>query len=356
MGASRSGELQVTRIVAFGPSLVDISAKLPDHDYIRCCGTLGLEIGGWCELEDFSIVRNLITMLTGSNVEEGVELLSVLGSGKTDLTAGSSTLGMLSAMPPAVRRRATYISTLGRLEGRPDAFSIFFKQAVLTTGIAHMSSIVDGYNPVGFVLSSLRDPERTLAMHRGVALRFKGCDLQSMDPSLIVLDAHELVAGELAEFLDDVVNSRRWRIGLSLGDQALLCGEVLGRIRSYLFAGKLWIISGNEDEYRALFPELQPELASPTGFMDHPIRHHAPYALITFAERGLAAHWRGSFCQVAGTMVDAEDIVNTSGAGDTAAGAVFSGALFGHPVSVVLHKADDLARRVLKVRSSRIIA
>ncbi len=69
----------------------------------------------------------------------------------------------------------------------------------------------------------------------------------------------------------------------------------------------------------------------------------------------MAAHWAGSFASAVGDQVRATQIVNTSGAGDTAAGVFFAGLLAGDAADDVLRRATDLAARVLQVRSSRLL-
>jgi len=287
---------------------------------------------------------------------QGTGFLSIPSLANVELIAGSSTFGMLCAMPVALRRRATYVSSLGRLAGRPDEFSLFFKQAVLAADIAHLSSIAEGHNPVGFVLSGTDNPEKTLAMFPGIAHKFSGCDLEALTPTMLIIDAHELKEGDLAIFLDRIINSDRWNVALSLGDSAVLRGELCQRIRSYVFERKLKIICGNQDEYRTLFPEFTSEIDSPEYFAGHPVRYFVRYALATFGDRGMAAHWAGQFCTFANTPLSPSRIINTSGAGDTAAGSFIAGALLGQPVSGVLFSADCLARRVLRMSGSRIIA
>jgi len=343
-------------VVAFGPSLVDVSTKLPDDRYVACHRLLGIKAGSSRRFDDYGQVRELIAALTGCLVEPGGELQAVVRDANLSLAAGSTTLGMLSAMPEEFRTRSTFVSVLGRVGPRLDPLSTLFAQAVAATGIQHELSVADGHNPVGFVLSGTNHPEKTLAMYPGVANVFGGCDLRRLSPELVLVDAYELAYGQLGAFLHGVIESAAAKVGFSLGNHSILTGQLRRRIRSYILNRKLHVLRGNAKEYQTLFPELDARLATPAGFWDHPVRRYVPFALMTFGARGMAAHWAGAFASAVGKKLDPAQIINTSGAGDAAAGVFCAGVLHSDGADKALRRAVDLAARVLHVSSSRILA
>jgi sugar/nucleoside kinase (ribokinase family) len=339
----------MSAVVAFGPSLIDICAKLPDDRYAACQQLLGLTGPGWRRLDDYHAVRRLVRAISGWPGREGAVLDAVRACPDLFLAAGSTTLGMLTAMPAGHQARSTYISVLGRVAGSLDPFSQAFTDAVSAIGITHELTVASGHNPVGFVLSGRNDPRKTLATYAGVAPLFGGTDLQRLDPELVLIDTYELLAGEMAAFLAQTIEAGRFPIALSLGNEQLLAGDLGERIRGYVRSKRLFVLCGTAKEYKALFPGLDAKLATPEGFRDHPLRGCVPYALMTFAENGMAAHWAGDFASVGAFQVDRDRIVNTSGAGDTAAGSFCGGVLDGGDPAETLRRSAQLAASTLLV-------
>ncbi|MFC4018688.1 carbohydrate kinase family protein [Micromonospora sp. GCM10011542] len=343
-------------LVAFGPSLVDIAARLPQDRFDSCGLLLGATAGEWRRIHDYGTVRLLIRELTGRDIPLGAELPTLLARLGLAVTAGSSTLGMLSAMPAEVRRSSTYVSSVGCTEGVLDSFSRFFISSLEAAQVQHRYFLAEGRNPIGFVLSSSTNPEKMLAMYPGVAERFDGFDLTGLSPQLILLDTYELLGGELSQFLHQCISRTVTPIALSLGNRHLLHGHLRRQLRRYVSARRLTILCGNAEEYEALFPEVDPALCRPSGFRHHPIRQVVPFALMTFGTQGLACHWDGHYVFADAVPIAPSQIVNTSGAGDTAAGVFCSGVLRGDPPQQTLDTAAELSAHVLQVHSSRILA
>ena len=156
--------------MAFGPSLIDICAILSRDKYAACQRYLNLMRPGWRRLDDYSSVRQLIQIMSGQT-EQGTNLLQTVNAcPNLHLGVGSTTLGMLNAMPIRSRVQSTFISTLGRVGGGLDPLSQTFTDALSTMGIRHVYTIADGNNPVGFVLSGQDEPEKTLATYPGQLL------------------------------------------------------------------------------------------------------------------------------------------------------------------------------------------
>jgi sugar/nucleoside kinase (ribokinase family) len=115
------------------------------------------------------------------------------------------------------------------------------------------------------------------------------------------------------------------------------------------------MVFGNAAEYRALYPKLPAAQTTIEGFRDHPVRHSVQYSLLTDGEQGLAAHVELDFAHAPGCVVPEAAIVNTSGAGDTAAGVFVAGILDGRRPADVLALCAEAAARVITVPESRIV-
>lgn len=341
--------------MAFGPSLIDICAKLPDDRYAACQNLLGLTRPGWRRLDDYGLVLRLIQIMSGQRVSNGAVLDAVRACPELFPAVGSTTLGMLTAMPDRYRSRSIFISVLGRMADALDPLSRAFTDGVSAIGIAHEYTVAAGRNPVGFVLSGRSEPSKTLATYTGVAAVFGGAHLPRLDPELVLVDVYELVAGQMAAFLHETIEARRFRIALSLGNDRLLGGDLGERIRAYVWDRRVHVLCGNAEEYRTLFPQLDSQLATPAGFRDHPVRGWVPYALMTFAENGMAAHWAGVFASVAAVSVDRDRIVNTSGVGDAAAGSFCAGVLDGDDPDETLRRSARLASAALLVLHPQLL-
>ncbi|MEU5781366.1 carbohydrate kinase family protein [Micromonospora lupini] len=346
----------MAELVAFGPSLVDVAARLTQEQFDSCARLLGATAGEWRRIHDYRTVRQLIRELTGHPISDRADLPTLLARRGLAVAAGSSTLGMLSAMPAEVRRASTYVSSVARNEGVFDPFSLFFIAAVKAAEVQHRYGVAEGGNPIGFVLSSNTDPEKMLAMYPGVAERFGGMDLTGLSPQLVLLDAYELLGGELSDFLHRCVSRSVAPVALSLGNSHILHGKLQRQVRRYVAQRRLTVLCGNAEEYGALFPEVDPALCTPAGFRHHPIRQVVPFALMTFGDRGMACHWDGRYAVAEAVPIEPSEIVNTSGAGDTAAGVFCAGILLGHPPQQTLETAAELSTDVLRVHSSRILA
>jgi len=342
-------------VAAFGPSLIDICAQLPDDRYAACQLLLGLTRPGWRRLADYGAVWRLIDAMSDWPVRKGTVLDAVRACPDLFLAAGSTTLGMLAAMPAERRTGSTFISVLANVAGSIDPLSRAFTDAVSAIGITHEYSIAAGHNPVGFVLSGRSERDKTIATYSGVASIFNGTDLQRLEPELVLVDAYELVAGEMAAFLHETIEARKFRIALSMGNDQLLTGDLGERIRRYVRSKRLYVLCGNAEEYRALFPGLDKRLVTPEGFRDHPVRDYVPYALITFAEKGMAAHWDGSFALADAFPVCQDRILNTSGVGDAAAGSFCAGVIGDDDVIETLHRSARLASAVLLVLHPQLL-
>jgi sugar/nucleoside kinase (ribokinase family) len=343
----------MTEVVGLGPSLVDIGIELPHDQYQECQQILGVEPGGWSLIETGSELHQLFDAV-GLESDQLSELQRRQG---ISIVAGGSVLGMLGAMPPERRGNSRLMTALAEQEGRLDPMSSFYMDAVSQVGLSHQYQLINGHNPVGFVLSSTATSEKILAMHPGVATELNTpYESTNGQPKLVIVDAYELRDGKLANMLDDIVMSGEFPIALSLGNHTILRDKLRERIRNYVETGKLFALCGNEEEFQRLFYELEEEQVGEDGFRQHPVKDQVPYVLLTRGPKGLSTHWDGHFADVPAAPIREHEIVNTAGAGDTAAGAFFNGILARAHPKETLERAAYLATNVLRVSGSMIVA
>lgn len=338
------------KLVAVGPSLVDISMTLSNRHFDRFCRAYGVRAGEWREIATAEVFEELLAEL-------GVDFAALIAAPQPHaaLIAGSSTLSMLAALEPAVRRDATYASLLASQAGEPTSVAGFFAREVRAMGLRHFSPLREGVNPVGLVIAATDDPEKVLLFHPGVSRSSEGMDLAALAPDLLIIDAYELQQGDLAEMLHGLIASGRFRIALSLGNHVILAGDTLRRILDHVRASRIFAIAGNLFEYRAMMPDVPVAYLTRSGFRDHPIRRFVPFSLLTMGEEGMAANWRGVSAVTDAVPVPSAHIVNTSGAGDAAAGIFFAGAIDEQPVAETLVRAARVAGRVLQVPGSLVL-
>jgi sugar/nucleoside kinase (ribokinase family) len=339
------------KLAAVGPSLVDINIKLADSDFARLCEVYSLRAGDWREIkhrQDFDRLLNTI----------GIHDFEALLTKKRDglsVVAGSSTLSMLAAQPRSLRRGCLYISVVAVQGQALTPLSRFFIDAVGRMDIRHLHRPVEGENPMGLVVAAISHPEKLLFFHPGVARSSGAIDLADLECDLLIIDVYELQGGDLTELLLRTIESGRHRIALSLGNHMALNGKALQRIRGHILEDRISVIAGNRDEYQALMPEVADCYLSKSGFGMHPIAQHTSHSLLTLGAAGMIANWDGQTFAVEAAPLGPNAFINTSGAGDTAAGTFFSGIVEGASVALTLNKAARMARAVLQVPSSMVI-
>ena len=140
-----------------------------------------------------------------------------------------------------------------------------------------------------------------------------------------------------------------------MGNEKLMAGILGDRIRAYVRRTLIYVLCGSAEEYRTLFPKLDARLATPEGFRDHPIRSSVPYALITFAENGMSAHWNGDFISTPSVSINNKRIINTSGVGDAAAGSFCAGILDDDDPTDTLRRSARVASAALLVLHPQLL-
>lgn len=341
-------------IVGIGPSLVDVCARLKEDDFQLCLSEFEMEPGEWKRLESEEELSRLTEIITGNPVM-GSDFL-YKPSMTTTVAVGSSVLGMLASLEPAHRNRSNYASSIATTtDGCVQDLSDFFIDEVQCMGVTPIAQKAVGTNPLGFVIGSDSNPEKILVNYPGVTTELDAELAVEAPGSIVLVDAYELLHGRIAETLDTVIRENRNLISLSLGNHTILTGDLVSRIHEYIESGNIHILCGNQKEYSALYPQYA-ETTDYHDFTELPIAKYVPYTLTTFGADGLIFGWDNSFFHQQAAQIDQKDIVNTSGAGDTATGAFISGVIGNAPHEDSMRRAACLATKVLQVPSSLYVA
>lgn len=332
------------RLAAVGPSLVDLNLVISDTRFDAVCRAWDIAPGGWREIATAGELAALLSDLGAPDVDQAFADGAALGV----KVAGSTTLAMLAVSMPRARRNYSYVSTLGVDNGRLTFLSAFYHRAVRHLGIAHRYGVAEGETSVGLVVAGQTRKDKLLFFSPGVS---RSALAPSAIPpcDLLIVDAYELRVGDLAACLDQIILSGEFRIGLSLGNAAILHGDLLSRLLHYLRSGKIFALVGNEVEYRALLSAADDDTVDPAD-VDDLVR----FALMTRGPAGMVAAWDGQSVSVPAELVDPARIVSTSGAGDAAAGVFFAGIAEGADPTATLARAARSAAGVLQLQTSLI--
>lgn len=346
--------LPTKEILAIGPSLVDVNALMPDTAYLECCDLVDASPGDWRRISDPETADRLFSQVTGQrigSIATGQEL--ICPNGTMTISAGSTGLGMLSAMSADSRARAAYLSTVGFSGDKQDPMSGIFSASLRNGGILHLPQRAEGFNPLGFVLSGSNIAEKLLCMHPGVANELTDkAKIAEINPTFVIVDSYELQEGPIAEMLKDLIESGRYNIGLSLGNHSIIHGKVREVIRYFIKTKKLAALCGNKQEFEALYPELDADASTKQAFGEHPVHSTVDHVLMTYGPYGVIARSKCEIAEEKAFPVDPSKICNTSGAGDVTAGAFYEGILTGEDLSETLKNATRLASQVLQLPGS----
>lgn len=346
----------MAEVVGFGPSLVDISAKLDSAAFESCQEILDAEPGDWRSIDSDSTLQNLLRIIAPEILNLDARASDFNSRGDIVLVAGSTTLGMIAAMSPDTRSRATYVSTLAKRGTTMDPFSEFFKKSVAEMGITHEYKEIEGNNPIGLVLTSGGIVEKILGMYSGVANLLDSHTVDAHKADCVLIDAYELQNGPISVHLDSLIQDPESKVALSLGNHSILTGDLKNRIRDYIKNGRLYAICGNDEEFAQLYDELDAAIIEHENFEEHPVHNEVPYVLLTRGPAGISAQWNSDFFSVPAHPLPANRIVNTSGAGDTSMGVFCEGIITNSDPKETLKKAAYMATKVLSVPGSLVLA
>lgn len=337
-------------IVNIGPALVDLVANLPEGDirYERSLELLGAEPGMYVPLEDEKQLAELLGILIGSRDPFATDLPErVRHATGCDLIAGSTGLGFLAAMRPQQRHSATIVTTIGSESGASSPIADIYTADAERLGITHHRIIKAGSHPLGITISSANNPDKVLSMHPGVA--FDLDTIGALQPDIIHVDAYELLEGSIAGLIHDLITSGSYKISLGLGNKSILDARLVSQILGYIATGKLEFVLGNLDEWSQLTGLVYSDLREVELI---PLATQIPNLLITDGEKGLAAISNQHF--VYQPAEQQQQVINTAGSGDTAAGVFVSGLLDNKPLDQILAEAAHWAGHVTSIEHTKL--
>lgn len=340
-------------VVSITPAIVDIACDLTGREqvYLELCALLTCNPGEWKAVHDKEVIEQLlglVAQVVNFSINEDFESLSITDG--VDIAAGSTGLNMLSALTKRQRKASAIISTVGADEkGNPDSVSTFFTKDVERTGIYQYAIPKTGVNPLVLVFSHKEQPDKVTAMHPGVASQLETLP-SSIDKARVVhVDAYDLQREPAALTLDNLIKSNKPPIALGLGNPSILQGQLKERILGYIENRQVHYLMGNAEEYAALFgTEPVTTLEQATSLN---LGKLAPYVLITLGKNGIIGFDHGKATYQRPFRI--ERPVNTSGAGDTAAGVFLSGILEGQDFSLTLKEASYFSSRIVGMLASR---
>lgn len=328
-------------LISVGPSLVDITIQMSDDDHKILMQRNSFKTGGWYSFSNFQdfdqVFKDIFQSYVPSNSHDLLDLISKFNS---NISAGSTNLGLLSALPNQIRNKTAFISTIGKINGNTDAISNIFTSWLLNLGIEHISIPIQGLNPLGLVITSDNDPEKTNINYLGVSRDLS--HMPQIKSDYLYIDAYELTSGKISHTIDDIVRSDKYKICLGLGNKSILEKDMISKIHSYMINNHIAIMVGNEDEFKKIYP-----FSNVMDIRMYSIFSKIRYMLITSGDKGLFGVFEDEiiFQKSYPTM----KLVSTSGAGDIAAGVFISGIINNDDHKEILDNASFFSMKILEI-------
>lgn len=325
------------KIAVIGPALTDVLFHLDEEHYKKVLRFLQARPGEWRELKSISDVHELFRMCNNISLHKKVEF-----------KAGSSLLGVLSALPIELRKESLLITSEGTSKDDLSQTSFSkFTEATKTLSIKHKSYKATGINAIGMVFTSPKHSNRLLAMYKGVSHDLEISD-NDVCAEYLLIDAYELNGGSISDSIDRLIKSQKYKTVLCLGNSSILQGALLNRVLGYLKKRLIYCLAGNKGEFECLFGKLDI-----TNFHSLDFINCIPYILITLGKKGMIGAFQGkTYYQQAVTN---EKIISTSGCGDVSLGVFLSGIIQNLTPKQILRGATYYASFILG-RQTNVIA
>lgn len=325
------------KIVAIGPALTDALLHLDEEHYKKVLMFLQAQPGDWKELKSVSDVHELFRICNNKKSYTEIEF-----------KAGSSLLGVLSALPIELRKESLLITSEGTSKEvlSQKSFSKF-TEATKILSIKHKSYKVIGTNAIGMVFTSPKHSNRLLAMYKGVS---HDLDISDKDvcAEYLLVDAYELNGGNISDSIDKLITSQKYKTVLCLGNSSILQGMLLDKVLTYLKKRLIYCLAGNKDEFECLFGKIDI-----SNFHSFDFNNYIPYILITLGKRGMIGSFHGkTYYRQA---VKNENIISTSGCGDVSLGVFLSGIIYNLAPEYILREATYYASAILGSQSNVIV-
>lgn len=331
-------------IISIGRSLVDVTFTLEDDIYKDVLTFLGVYPGDWTEIVSIEQLKYIFELVSGFKypIVNESDILFLKNSPQITIEAGSTNLNVLSTFPLELRKKSAIVTAIGVDENnKKDLMSMYYTESLSAKSINHIHYSYLGNNPLSLVFISKTNPEKVMASFLGISGNLD--KMLDIDTEYIYIDAYELQKGPISKLLDTLILSKKYKIALGLGNATILEGQLLYRIQEYLSDGAITILLGNVHEYRKLFSPLNiGEIAS------IPLFSKTPYMLLTQGENELIGIINGKVYTHNAFKIS--KISNTTGAGDTAAGAFISSIIQNKTPKDIVYDAAYMAYVFLKQR------
>lgn len=334
MNANKDGNSFL--LTGIGPALSDILFLSDDYTYHKTLEMLKLSPGEWCPI---SSINELESILSSLPFKDQLQLNQAM-------KAGSSILDVISAFHRELREKTCIVTSAGNSYNPISRLSMdTFTKAATKLGICHKTIITNGSNAVGLVLTSEHSPEKVLLTFKGVShqLRISSEELHS---EYLLIDAYELTEGEIADSIDSLIRSRKYKVILSLGNTSVLKGKLLLQLQEYIKSNMIHCLSGNKDEYDRLCPQLKIY----NNIRNVELFENVPYILLTMGKKGLVGFFHDEM--IFQKAFPSKKILSTSGAGDIALGVFISGIINKIPHNEIIKDCSYYASKILSRLSS----
>jgi sugar/nucleoside kinase (ribokinase family) len=340
-------------IISISPAIVDIACDLTTKEkiYLELCQILDSKPGEWKPVDSQKEIESLLGLVAGVtnfSIENDLDLLTQTVG--VNMEAGSSGLNLLSALIRTQRENSAILSAVGSDSvGHPDNLASFFGRDARKIGIYQYSIPQQGSTPLVLVFSHREQPDKVTAMHPGVASQIESLPNGISKSRIVRIDAYDLLRDPASTSLNQLMSSGKVPISLGLGNSSILTGKLKNDILKHIANGKITYLTGNADEFSSLLDisNLQ-NLENAIGLN---IGRLAPYVLLTMGDKGMLGFKENK--PIVQKSFRQAKAINTSGAGDVAAGVFLSGILSGQDFSLTLKEAAYFSSQVVGSLSSR---
>ncbi len=343
-------------VVSITPAIIDVACDLTKREkvYTELRTLLHSGPGEWISVDDRKMFEELLGLVAGTfmfNLDEDVDALGSIPDVRIE--AGSTGLNLLSALSRSQRENSAMVSAVGtNSSGTPDTLATMFAHDAGRASIYQYTLPTQGCTPVALVFSHRDEPKKVTAMHPGVAAQVELLPRAVKTSRIVHIDAHDLLRPPAFSTLGKLIKEGRLPVALSLSNPSILQGQLKETIKEYLAERKVTYLMGNAEEIGLLVS------SDPIVSLEHALQlgvgKLAPYVLVTLGSRGLLGfdHNKPKFQR---SFLHKRPI-NTSGAGDTAAGVFLSGILSGQDFALTLKEAAYYSSQIVDSRASRFIS
>jgi sugar/nucleoside kinase (ribokinase family) len=340
-------------VVSITPAIIDIACDLTNREqvYLKLCALLESGPGQWKSVDDKKVIEELLGVVAGIvtfNLNDDFDSLGLTPGVRIE--AGSTGLNLLSALSKPQRENSAMVSAVGSdSSGNPDSLANYFAKDAAKVGIYQYSIPHEGCTPLVLVFSHKDEPDKVTAMHPGVAAQVESVPRSVEKSKIVHIDAYDLTREPAFTTLDRLIGSGRVPIALGLGNSSILQGKLREIILRYIATKKITYLMGNSEEFGLLLNSnpirtLEQATSLNAGQL-------APYVLVTLGKDGLIGFEKNK--PVFQRPFLQKNPVNTSGAGDTAAGIFLSGILSGQEFPLTLKESAYYSSQIVGSLSSR---